>query len=78
MFSFIGSRTSLSGKITARIVGTAGLSSMTLPWVAGQLLERVGISTYPIFLACTAAVVLIATRMITKSFGIPEHISKTN
>ncbi len=78
MFGYIGNRTSLSGKITARIVGTAGLSSMTLPWVAGQLLERVGMSTYPIFLACTAAVVFVGTRMITKSFGIPEHISKTN
>ncbi|TRZ79333.1 MAG: MFS transporter [Actinobacteria bacterium] len=78
MFSFIGSRTSLSGKTTARIVGTAGVSSMTLPWVAGQLLERVAMSTYPIFLACTAAVVFVGTRMITKSFGIPQHISKTN
>ena len=78
MFGYIGNRTSLSGKTTARIVGTAGLSSMTLPWVAGQLLERVGMSTYPIFLACTAAVVFVGTRMITKSFGIPEHISKTN
>jgi fucose permease len=78
MFGFIGNRTSLSGKMTARIVGTAGLSSTTLPWLAGQLLERVGVATFPIFLACTAAIVFVATRLITKSFGVPEHISATN
>ncbi len=78
MFGFIGNRTSLSGKMTARIVGTAGLSSTTLPWLAGQLLERVGVATFPIFLACTAAIVLVATRLITKSFGVPEHISAAN
>jgi fucose permease len=77
MFGFIGNRTSLSGKMTARIVGTAGLSSTTLPWLAGQLLERLGVAIFPIFLTCTAAIVLVATRLITKSFGVTEHISKT-
>lgn len=78
MFGFIGNRTSLSGKMTARIVGTAGLSSTTLPWLAGQLLERVGVWTFPVFLAATALVVLLGTKLITNSFGISEHISKTN
>ena len=76
MFGFIGQRTSLSGKMTARIVGTAGVSSTTLPWLAGQFLERVGSWTFPAFLACTGATVFFATKLITKSFGIPEHISK--
>ena len=78
MFGFIGNRTSLSGKMTARIVGTAGLSSTTLPWLAGQLLERVGEWTFPVFLACTALIVLLGTKLITNSFGISEHISKTS
>lgn len=68
MFSFIGSRSQLSGKLTSRIVGTAGLSATTLPWVAGQLLERVGISSFPIFLACCAVGVIGATRLIDRSF----------
>lgn len=76
MFGFIGNRTSLSGKMTARIVGTAGLSSTTLPWFAGQLLERVGIWTFPVFLICTASTVFVGTKLITNSFGISEHISK--
>ena len=78
MFGFIGNRTSLSGKMTARIVGTAGVSSTTLPWLAGQFLERVGSWTFPTFLACTAATVFIATKLITNSFGVPKHISVTN
>ena len=78
MFVFIGNRTSLSGKMTARIVGTAGVSSTTLPWLAGQFLERVGSWTFPTFLACTAATVFIATKLITNSFGVPKHISVTN
>ena len=78
MFGFIGNRTSLSGKMTARIVGTAGVSSTTLPWLAGQFLERVGSWTFPTFLACTAATVFIATKLITNSFGVPKHISATN
>jgi fucose permease len=78
MFGFIGNRTSLSGKMTARIVGTAGVSSTTLPWLAGQFLERVGSWTFPAFLACTAATVLIATKLITYSFGVPKHVSATN
>ena len=78
MFGFIGNRTSLSGKRTARIVGTAGVSSTTLPWLAGQFLERVGSWTFPTFLACTAATVFIATKLITNSFGVPKHISVTN
>ncbi|MGA0766256.1 MAG: MFS transporter, partial [Ilumatobacteraceae bacterium] len=78
MFGFIGNRTSLSGKMTARIVGTAGVSSTTLPWLAGQFLERVGSWTFPAFLACTAATVFIATKLITNSFGVPKHISKTH
>lgn len=77
MFGFIGNRTSLSGKMTARIVGTAGLSSTSLPWLAGQLLERVGVWTFPVFLGATALIVLLSTKLITNSFGIPEHISKT-
>ncbi len=77
MFGFIGNRTSLSGKMTARIVGTAGLSSTTLPWLAGQLLERVGVWTFPAFLAITGLIVLLGTKLITNSFGISEHISKT-
>ena len=64
--------------MTARIVGTAGLSSTTLPWLSGQLLERVGVWTFPVFLATTALIVLIGTKLITNSFGISEHISKTN
>jgi fucose permease len=76
MFGFIGNRTSLSGKMTARIVGTAGISSTTLPWLAGQFLERVGVWTFPVFLAATAATVFIATKLITNSFGISEHVSK--
>ncbi len=78
MFAFIGSRTSLSGKLTARIVGTAGLSSTTLPWLAGQFLERVGVETFPIFLACTATIVLIATKLITNNFGVSTHVSQAN
>jgi fucose permease len=78
MFGFIGNRTSLSGKMTARIVGTAGVSSTTLPWLAGQFLERVGSWTFPTFLACTAATVFIATKLITNSFGVPKHVSVTN
>ena len=78
MFGFIGKATSLSGKMTARIVGTAGVSSTTLPWLAGQFLERVGSWTFPTFLACTAATVFIATKLITNSFGVPKHISATN
>ncbi len=78
MFGFIGNRTSLSGKMTARIVGTAGVSSTTLPWLAGQFLERVGSWTFPTFLACTAATVFIATKLITNSFGVPKHVSATN
>ncbi|MFZ9601739.1 MAG: MFS transporter, partial [Ilumatobacteraceae bacterium] len=78
MFGFIGNRTSLSGKMTARIVGTAGVSSTTLPWLAGQFLERVGSWTFPAFLACTAATVFIATKLITNSFGVPKHVSETN
>ena len=78
MFGFIGNRTSLSGKMTARIVGTAGVSSTTLPWLAGQFLERVGSWTFPTFLACTAATVFLATKLITNSFGVPKHISVTN
>ena len=78
MFGFIGNRTSLSGKMTARIVVTAGVSSTTLPWLAGQFLERVGSWTFPTFLACTAATVFIATKLITNSFGVPKHISVTN
>ena len=78
MFGFIGNRTSLSGKMTARIVGTAGVSSTTLPWLAGQFLERVGSWTFPTFLACTATTVFIATKLITNSFGVPKHISVTN
>lgn len=78
MFGFIGQRTSLSGKMTARIVGTAGVSSTTLPWLAGQFLERVGSWTFPAFLACTGATVFLATKLITNSFGVPEHISKSN
>ncbi|MFM7494115.1 MAG: MFS transporter, partial [Acidimicrobiaceae bacterium] len=64
MFGFIGNRTSLSGKMTARIVGTAGVSSTTLPWLAGQFIERVGSWTFPVFLACTASTVFIATKLI--------------
>ena len=78
MFGFIGNRTSLSGKMTARIVGTAGVSSTTLPWLAGQFLERVGSWTFPVFLACTAATVFVGTKLITNSFGVPIHVSKTN
>ncbi|MFM8942837.1 MAG: MFS transporter [Acidimicrobiaceae bacterium] len=78
MFGFIGNRTSLSGKMTARIVGTAGVSSTTLPWLAGQFIERVGSWTFPVFLACTAATVFIATKLITNSFGVPKHVSETN
>ena len=78
MFGFIGNRTSLSGKMTARIVGTAGVSSTTLPWLAGQFLERVGSWTFPTFLACTTTTVFIATKLITNSFGVPKHISATN
>jgi fucose permease len=78
MFGFIGNRTSLSGNMTARIVGTAGVSSTTLPWLAGQFLEGVGSWTFPVFLACTAATVLIATKLITNGFGVPKHVSETN
>ena len=78
MFGFIGKATSLSGKMTARIVGTAGVSSTTLPWLAGKFLERVGSWTFPTFLACTAATFFIATKLITNSFGVPKHISATN
>lgn len=78
MFGFIGNRTSLSGKMTSRIVGTAGISSTTLPWLAGQFLERVGSWTFPVFLAFTAATVLVGTKLITNSFGVPDHISKAN
>jgi hypothetical protein len=46
--------------------------------LAGQFLERVGSWTFPIFLACTAAIVLIATKLITNSFGVPKHVSETN
>jgi fucose permease len=77
MFGFIGNRTSLSGKMTSRIVGTAGVSSTTLPWLAGQFLERVGSWTFPTFLACTAATVLIASKLITKNFGLPKHVSES-
>ncbi|MDA2969049.1 MAG: MFS transporter [Actinomycetota bacterium] len=78
MFGFIGNRTSLSGKMTARIVGTAGVSSTTLPWLGGQFLERVGAWTFPTFLAFTAATVLLATKLITTSFGVPEHMYKSS
>jgi hypothetical protein len=64
--------------MTARIVGTAGVSSTTLPWLAGQFLERVGSWTFPAFLSCTAATILIATKLITYSFGVPKHVSATN
>ena len=78
MFGFIGKRTSLSGKMTARIVGTAGVSSTTLPWLAGQFLEKVGGWTFPVFLACTAGTVFFGTKLITNSFGVPKHISQVN
>jgi len=68
MFGFIGNRTNLSGKMTARIVGTAGVSSTTLPWLAGQFLERVGTWTFPVFLSCTAATVLLGTKLIPRYF----------
>lgn len=69
MFAFIGNNTSLSGKMTSRIVGTAGLSSTVLPWLAGQLLEGIGVASLPIFLMVCAVTVIVATRLIASRFG---------
>lgn len=64
MLAYIGNRIPLSGKMTSRIVGTAGLSSTTMPWLVGQLLERVDLWTYPVALMCCALAVMLASRAI--------------
>jgi hypothetical protein len=50
--------------MTSRIVGTAGLSSTTMPWLVGQLLERVDLRTFPIALICCALAVSVASHLI--------------
>ena len=64
MLAFIGSRIPLSGKMTSRIVGSAGLSSTVMPWFVGQLLERVSLWTYPVALICCSATVLVMAQII--------------
>ena len=64
MLAFIGSRIPLSGKMTSRIVGSAGLSSTVMPWLVGQLLERVSLWTYPVALICCSATVLVMSQVI--------------
>lgn len=64
MLAFIGSRIPLSGKMTSRIVGSAGLSSTVMPWFVGQLLERVSLWTYPVALICCSITVLAMAQII--------------
>ena len=64
MLAYIGTRIPLSGKMTSRVVGTAGLSSTVMPWLTGQVLENVGLWTFPITLAAAAFAVLVATGLI--------------
>lgn len=64
MLAFIGSRIPLSGKMTSRIVGSAGLSSTVMPWLIGQLLERVSLWTYPVALIGCAMTVLLMAQII--------------
>lgn len=64
MLAFIGSRIPLSGKMTSRIVGSAGLSSTVMPWFVGQLLERVSLWTYPVALICCSITVLLMAQII--------------
>ena len=64
MLAFIGSRIPLSGKMTSRIVGSAGLSSTVMPWLVGQLLERVSLWTYPVALIGCSIAVLVTAQII--------------
>jgi fucose permease len=64
MLAFIGSRIPLSGKMTSRIVGSAGLSATVMPWLIGQLLERVSLWTYPVALIGCAIAVLLTAQII--------------
>lgn len=64
MLAFIGSRIPLSGKMTSRIVGSAGLSSTVMPWLVGQLLERVSLWTYPVALIGCSITVLVTAQII--------------
>lgn len=64
MLAFIGSRIPLSGKMTSRIVGSAGLSSTVMPWLVGQFLERVGMWTYPVALIACSFTVLVMSQVI--------------
>lgn len=73
MLAFIGSRIPLSGKMTSRIVGSAGLSSTVMPWLIGQLLERVSLWTYPVALiGCSITVLLMAQIIEAK---LPRQLS---
>lgn len=73
MLAFIGSRIPLSGKMTSRIVGSAGLSSTVMPWLVGQLLERVSLWTYPVALICCSITVLLMAQIIETK--LPRQLS---
>ena len=75
MLAFIGSRIPLSGKMTSRIVGSAGLSSTVMPWLVGQLLERVSLWTYPIALICCSVNVLVMSHIIQSK--LPRQLKAT-
>jgi fucose permease len=75
MLAFIGKRIPLSGKMTSRIVGSAGLSSTVMPWLIGQLLERVSLWTYPVALIGCALAVLITSQVIEAK--LPRQLSAT-
>jgi fucose permease len=50
--------------MTSRIVGSAGLSATVMPWLIGQLLERVSLWTYPVALIGCAIAVLLTAQII--------------